>query len=1448
MVSESVIWTLLPNGVDAATGELCSTIFVSPRLRTDGGGPVELDAFPTFRHWAQEVSRLRFVAEIDGLGGFDLTPDPDKVAGPDPATWDLLFSGDVTVEDAVVKDLSSRRLFSFPADKIASDVLSLYADVGAQHPTEHPSVLDPTLVSLASELGGIGDNHRKMGVYPGLDGWFNADPTRGDNPGRFVPSSYTAGSRQRSFVLANRFYDRYQDGERLRDRRGPIAADQVPPRPRPPGLDFHRYVAALGDYPELLRRLGLAIDVRMPAEPVIAQHQMYRLTVNGDAPDWMHAQTARPWMNYQWYGRFFLPRTRPNGRRDIADGQLQLDSTDFYAVHQIDIDGSALKTTHVAGTIARRIALVDKQQGATMAPTTSSLPALRGGGLTVVRHNAAAAVVKQFDQTADLAEQEKSGQRLTLWADDVIRGFRYDVERDGNGRFRSLVDRIGTYRYHRADDTVVDLPVAPDQGYVKGSSTTSVPEEQNKNPDLYLHEAVASWSGWSMVAARPGGGVNTGDEIDDPWPKPREIDKGIPLETSFTATPGSLPRLRYGSTYRLRARTVDLAGNSVDTETIDDARASHPVSFKRWEPVPAPSVLPQRTTLDHNGNTVAAYGEGESQMRMVIRSTAGMTVDDYLAQNRIQELLNSAKLPYLATDDRWIVAPKTSQQMAEWHGVFDDAIGSGDPARIQAAFEIACRSTEELPAFAPGDTCSIPYLPDVSSRGVRFNRFPFDPAIYRRVDWPTDTGAWWDRQPIRVVVTSGPAAAPVTPAGMTVAPVWDAATRTLTVHLPQAEMVTVRLSSAVDPADLDIQGMYELILDRAAAKANDRRHEALDSRNWMLTPWVDLTFVHAVEKPLTDPLVAVTNAGMLRNPHEHFCVLQGAITNHAKSTGRLDVDATWTEQVDDIFEDVPADGVNGGVRRQSRSHVGDFLIEAFENDALTGRDDVTTPAGKGNTHRLRHEFGDTRHRVVEYRAQATTRFREYFPPQVIDGVEKKTLVVDGVEKETEDPLIKRTGPATTLVVPSSRRPDPPDIAYIIPTFRWTDDPMPTPPPDPVHGYVPQPAQRRTRHGGGLRVYLRRPWYSSGDGEQLGVVLHDQPWVTWPVDQRLGILVEPADQVRADTFVAQAVTRGAITIAGGHRPQTAEQLLLAAGLGPRDVGGDPDPMVLRSGLATTLGRLGVMLANPGLQFFYGPDPETLVTQVGADPVFASAAVPADGPYIHQFPLRASVRGAVSLTETNKAKVTVVGHVPTFDPVRKLWYCDIELNPGASYQPFVRLALCRYQPHSIDGCHISRVVRADFAQLLPDRVATVTRRVDTGVTVVLRGPSGVGQFGAQHFAAEGITLTRAVTATVQHLGSGDDPDLGWTAVATPVEAKATVGAAGVADVSWLATLPAFVRQPGWKYRVLLQEFEIHPTDEDRTGDPFGDARLVASAHEFGNAIWARRRLVYADTFTV
>lgn len=1421
MTTESVIWTLLPDGLDPETGDLRSTIFVTPRLRT-GGTREPLDAFPTFRHWPAALDLLKFEAEIDGIGSVELQPD-DRVAGRDLATWDLLFGGPVFVDEAEVRDLGTRRVHSFPADMVANEVLALYAEVAANHPTEHPSIHVPLLTDLANDLGRIGDFPREEDAV--LDRWFLMDDARAEQGrrGRFVRPDVARADRRSAFLLANRFYDRRLRGDRLRDARGPIDPDAVPPRPTRADLDFHAYVAALGDYRHLLRRLGLAIDVRMTPDPAFAGAHRYRVLVNGDPQPWMNDATATPWLNYRWYDdRWFVPRTRDDGRFDVAEGQLLLESVDFFSVHQIDIDGSALKTTNTASTIARRLALV-AGQGETMAPTTSSLPALRGAGLTVTRRDSARTVVGQFDHTKAHADGELNGDRADLWADDVIRGYRWEAERDGSGRFQSLVARLGTYLYHQADGTVVPLDVPPeDEGYVKGSSTTSVPGDE----DLYLHEAVASWSGWSMVAPRPGGGVTEDDEPDGgqtPLERdPNALDERMPLETRFRVAPGSLPVLRYGHDYRLRARTVDLAANSVEATDLDDRHASPPTRYLRWEPVPAPVVVPRR-----------AFGEGESQLRMVIRSTADTSVADYLALPRVQALppVTVTGLGYVDRDERWIVPPKTSQQMAELHGVFDDAIGSGDPARIQAAFEVAAREAGSLPDVVPEAGLVTPYLPDVISRGVRFDRFFLDPAIYRRHDWPSGTGAWWDRQPVRVVMVEGPAPAPVTPAGAFVAPVWDGDEATLTVSVPQAEMRTVRVSSAVDQSDLDLLGMYGRLL--GATDPGDlpfRRGEAAESRNWLLTPWVELTFVHAVEKPLADPVIAVTDAGMTRLSGESFCVLDGSIVNHAKSTGRLDVDAAWTEQVDDVAREAPSDGINGLPVSELRAHVGDFPLEAFEDACLVGRDDVTTPTGKGNTHRLRHEFGDTRHRVVTYRAKATTRFREYFPPAVVDGVD-----------DTGQPLVTRTGPTVQLAVPSSRRPDPPDIAYVIPTFRWTQEPLLLRGRGLGAGFGTQ----RTRHGGGLRVYLRRPWYSSGDGEQLGVVLQDQPWITWPIDVGLGLDVGIADRLRADDFAVRAVEQGAVAVAGGARTSPLQQVLRGAGLTAQQVTGAGDPTRLHRAMGELMTGLGEAVLNPSLfALAHGIDPEKLLTRVGSDPVFASAPA-TNGPYISQFPLRTGGRGKVSLAETNKATVTVVGHTPRFDPARKLWFCDIELDAGQAYQPFVRLALCRYQPHSIDGHHISRVVLADFAQLLPRRVATVRPLTGGRLAVALSGPVGVGWLGGGAVTAGGVRSSRMVTAELQELADGRDPDLGWVRAGDPVDLAVTVGDAGLGDVRWNATLGAPPDRAGFSHRILLQEFEIHLTDDGDTLDPF-DGEWRTGPAEFPTTV--RQRLVYADTFAL
>ena len=141
-----------------------------------------------------------------------------------------------------------------------------------------------------------------------------------------------------------------------------------------------------------------------------------------------------------------------------------------------------------------------------------------------------------------------------LWAEDVNRGYRLDVEDQKRpGRWLSLHHRVGDYLLQQDDLSKAPLPseVPPDEGYVKGASTSAVP---GKEEEQYLHEAIFGWEGWSLAAKRPGQAITNTKTAPPTAEDANENPYDMPLVTHFEAARGSLPRLRFGRTYRFRAR------------------------------------------------------------------------------------------------------------------------------------------------------------------------------------------------------------------------------------------------------------------------------------------------------------------------------------------------------------------------------------------------------------------------------------------------------------------------------------------------------------------------------------------------------------------------------------------------------------------------------------------------------------------------------------------------------------------------------------------------------------------------------------------------------------------------------------------------------------------------------------------------------------------------------
>jgi hypothetical protein len=214
------------------------------------------------------------------------------------------------------------------------------------------------------------------------------------------------------------------------------------------------------------------------------------------------------------------------------------------------------------------------------------------------------------------------------------------------------------------------------------------------------------------------------------------------------------------------------------------------------------------------------------------------------------------------------------------------------------------------------------------------------------------------------------------------------------------------------------------------------------------------------------------------------------------------------------------------------------------------------------------------------------------------------------------------------------------------------------------------------------------------------------------------------------------------------------------------------------------------------------------------------------------------------------VGVVGYKPQYNAERKLWYVDVALDPGSTFWPFVRLAVCRYQPDSIDNCHLSPPARCDYVQLTPERTTSVSRTDDRHVRVVVSGPVGVraelpirigGGAGPQAFA-EAVAANRQVVARLQRRDPAIPTDLGWKTVAVK-ELVVRGRGANEFEVAWVGELDAGrtipLARPGDNpnWRVTVEEWERLP------GDPASVAEGAPPVAAVIFPVW-ERRLIYAD----
>ena len=204
------LWTALPNGVRSGGDFLGVTVFVSPRLSTDGPASLPLTSFPAFANWpSKALADVKLTVEVEGLGVLDAPHDPASTA-PDPATWQLVFGGDVGDQRRVPRPRRPPHPH-VPRSGHRRPRAPLYADVAGSFLPALPPVTTgplahrwPTSWATSATAATTSTSGSTCCSTPS-----SARSTTRKRGRYILPAAIPAGERRRfAFLQAYRFYDR----------------------------------------------------------------------------------------------------------------------------------------------------------------------------------------------------------------------------------------------------------------------------------------------------------------------------------------------------------------------------------------------------------------------------------------------------------------------------------------------------------------------------------------------------------------------------------------------------------------------------------------------------------------------------------------------------------------------------------------------------------------------------------------------------------------------------------------------------------------------------------------------------------------------------------------------------------------------------------------------------------------------------------------------------------------------------------------------------------------------------------------------------------------------------------------------------------------------------------------------------------------------------------------
>jgi hypothetical protein len=862
----------------------------------------------------------------------------------------------------------------------------------------------------------------------------------------------------------------------------PPAPIVVPSTANKTFAEFHNRVTALIQYPSVLRLvrlvvelevIGLTSDLMPNGGSIAAFISGFTSNSPGDAADLQDPTKVTlvyPWVQYDTsppYGVFtanFTNTGRPSGLRRFGIASLASDK-DFYATVS-DIDGGGLG-------IQRHIVKCKKARREKL----TTLPNRRGRGLQIFDLNEATnlqPLTKELCDASAAASQNPTpfGNRPNsgtgvpvLDGRHVLRGYRIDVRSGPKPKpSQSLCLRLVS---------IPELPTGWRRNEEAAVVTGISSAPQASGVDYKSTQLLFRWTDWSLVVPSP--------RLVPPPASSNPIKVGV--------IPDTLPKLRYGLTYFFRARAVDVAGNGCTAEQasfLEPEGTWREVTYLRHDLIPPPVFAKVKDKKNPSKMT-------DPGKTVVLRS--GQTVTD--------------------RETREIVAPASTFENMRLSGALDNLTGAGLKALDQA-----CQGTKHFIDPATNGVVVSVGWPATSSPSSLPVKLEYKPDGSKEIQKLLVEG----NKKVHLTFRRGDALSLYA----------SSLTYSIDVRVPPGRVVEVWLRSLIPSTKLSQLELY------GVPQSDYQQYGFQYSR---LAAPARLTVVHATEKPTRAPAFDISDGPgpisirrKLGKTAVYFAATDVTIDN--ESTGQVELQANWDELLDRVAPDgswptrskasanlasvpillpdghpwaqsgspsiasavvgssagtgfAPGDtlaviggGGKGGiltVATVSSGAIDSFTITnggaGYSTTTGAALAIISSATGAGSpTANITasavdyksvnltgtHDFGDGKGRRITGYLLAVSRFAKYFPTDTNAGANPLRFALKSLPVE--------------VAVPASVPPSSPQVVYMVPTIARSS------PSKALDRW------KRETEAWGLRVYLRRGWFTSGDGEALAAIL------------------------------------------------------------------------------------------------------------------------------------------------------------------------------------------------------------------------------------------------------------------------------------------------------------------------------------------------------------------------